>query len=318
MAFARLLRRAIAPAVLIGLVLAMVPDGLSAGETAETVLIRQALEKDRSGRRRGDVELIISAYDEDRFVAYDGNGVIDPLGWTVRHEDLEHCEAALEEDLRTKRYDIQRIVTFIDVWKDKAFATTFDSGLVVDRSTGTSLPHEEINLWTFRKEDDKWFVTAVLSNIADSTAGRYKGESTAIDGDLADFLADEAQDWRDGDAAGVAGHFDDEFIGYDAFHEVSPAKWWIVFGDADEFEGWLDERFALVEYDVQREVLHTSLGPAGQEAVAVTRDRVTARHAKGDAVHSDERLVVWTLSKRGGSWRVTNMLSKIRRPAAGT
>ncbi|MDA0335934.1 MAG: hypothetical protein O2782_12265, partial [bacterium] len=53
-------------------------------ETTETILIRQALEKDRSGRRRGDVELVLSAYDRDRVVIYDADGSSDGRGWSVR------------------------------------------------------------------------------------------------------------------------------------------------------------------------------------------------------------------------------------------
>ena len=304
--------------LLAALMLSLAPAPLSAAETVETVLIRQSLEKDRSGRRRGDVELVTSAYHEEGFSVFDGGGVIDPLGWKVAYESLEEYQTALGEDLRLKRYDIERTVTFINVWRDKAFAVTVDSGKVADRSTGATTPYAVTSLWTFRKENEEWFATALFSDVADSTRGRYQGDSGMVDADVAAFLTDEAKAWQDGDAAAVAGHFDKEFIFCDSYHEVNPAKWWVVFADAEELEEWLEERLALVSYDIDREVLHTSVGASRRTALAVTLDVVTGRYQKGDAVHSETRHVVWVLRKRGSGWRVTNLLSKINRPAAGS
>ena len=73
-------------------------------------------------------------------------------------------------------------------------------------------------------------------------------------------------------------------------------------------EKWLDKRLPYVQYDLDREVLHAALGPKGSEALAVTRETVAITHAKGPAKHSKDRYVLWTLSRRSGTWKVTNML----------
>ena len=286
-----------------------------AAETAETILIRQVLEKDRSGRRRGDIELTLSKYDEERFVHYAGGGLIDPLGWRVQHEDLASYSDALEKDLRTNRYDIQRGATLISVRLNKAFVTTVDSGRLIDRASGAVRPFAITRLWTFRKEEDEWLVTGLVDSLGDVAAGPYVG-STGVDEEVATVLKAEAEAWRDGSVGDVVTHYDDEYVGYDAYHTILPATWLITFNDADELEDWLDKRFSLTSYDVQREVLHVSKGATGVEAVAVTREKVAARYEKGTAVHSHEGFAFWTLSRRGGTWKVTNLVQKLLRPTS--
>ena len=285
-----------------------------AAETAETILIRMALEKDRSGRRRGDIELTVSQYDEERFVHYAGGGLIDPLGWRVRHEDLASYSEALESDLRVNRYDIQRSATLVSVRLDKAFVTTVDTGAVIDRVSGAERTLDVTRLWTFMKEDDKWLVTALVDSLGDLAAGPYVGDAGGVDEGIATVLKAEAEAWSSGSAGDVANHYDGEYVGYDAYYTTLPATWLITFNDADELEDWLGERFSLTTYDVQREVLHASTGAGGVEAVALTREKVTARYEGGTAVHSQEGSAFWTLSRRGGTWKVTNLVQKLQRP----
>jgi len=68
--------------LLVAALLLVLPTQTRAAETAETILIRAALGKDLSGRRRGDVELLVQAYDQDRFVVYDGGTSASAAGWT--------------------------------------------------------------------------------------------------------------------------------------------------------------------------------------------------------------------------------------------
>ena len=59
-----------------------------AGETPETILIRQMLSNDISGYRRGNAELALGGYGE-HFVSYLGHQNGDPRAWTVRHESRD-------------------------------------------------------------------------------------------------------------------------------------------------------------------------------------------------------------------------------------
>ncbi len=104
----------LAPVAALALVVPTIPP--AAAETAETVLIRQTLEKDRSGLRRGDAELVASAV-AGNFVHYDARGYMDPVGWTIPEGSVSSYAEALEADLAARRYDISRTVTlFQNVW----------------------------------------------------------------------------------------------------------------------------------------------------------------------------------------------------------
>ena len=70
----------------------------------------------------------------------------------------------------------------------------------------------------------------------------------------------------------------------------------------------------VVDYELEREILHSSVGPGGTEALAVAHERLTARHKLGTATHGTERFVLWTLSKHTGDWLVTSLHANIRRP----
>ena len=56
-----------------------------AAETAETMLIRQVLEKDRSGRRRGDIELTLSKYEIVIIIVVRETGRLPLFGKTVQY-----------------------------------------------------------------------------------------------------------------------------------------------------------------------------------------------------------------------------------------
>lgn len=277
-----------------------------AGETAETVLIRQALEKDRSGLRRGDAELVASALARN-FVQYDARGYMDPAGWTIPHEDLASYSRALEQDLEARRYDISRTVTFLHVYLEKAVVTTVDSGWVQERVSGERQPYARTCLWTFRKFDDEWLATGLVSDLGDTTAGPYDGSTGQVPEVIARALRDEATGWNDGSPGAVLDHFDEEFVAYDSYDSPNPAKLVIIFADAEEFDEWLEERLRLVDYDLERRVVGAAVSAGGNEAIAITDEMVSVAHKLGSATSSRQRRGVWTLSRRTGSWKVTNM-----------
>lgn len=293
-------RHLLPPLALLALALLLPPSPLRAAETAETILIRQALERDRSGRRRGDADLVMSAYDEDRFVHYDAGGSIDPRAWSVRHAARGDVETALEQELATKRFDIERAVLLINVWKDKAFVTTLDTGRVVDVATGARTAHTDQRLWTFRKRDEEWLATGVISALGDTAdapaAGRIADESVAA------AVRDIAGEWSGDSPSGVAGTLTEEAVLVDGYFSSNPAKWLIIFADREETEEWLDERFAAVDYTVQSTVLHAV--SRGDEAIAVSDETVRADYAAGDGSLEQQRRNIWLLTRSGGSWRV--------------
>lgn len=281
------------------LLLADVPA--QAADTAETILIRQSLEADRSGRRRGDVELIMSVYDEDRFVEYNGGASIDGKGWSVRQDSRDATEAALMAELKSRRYDIQRAIVFINVWKDKAFATTIDSGAVIDVASGTRSPFEESRLWMFQKKDEEWLATSVIAGLGDTTAGPATG--SLADKSVAAAVGDLASEWVAGSRSGIVGALSEDVVIVDSYHSSNPAKWLIVFSDREEVDEWLEDRLPLVNREIDRTVEHAV--SMGDEAIAVTRDRVRATYSVGGATVEEERVNVYLLSRAGGSWDVT-------------
>ena len=146
-------------------------------DAAATLLIHQALGKELSGRRRGNIELMASAYDENRFVVYDGGGRIDPVGWRVVHESASEYARALEEDLRASKYDIQRTYLLVNVLEGRAFVAAVDSGSAIDRASGAASQYWVNDLWFFEKRDEEWFATGFVHDIGDSTAGRFAGDA---------------------------------------------------------------------------------------------------------------------------------------------
>lgn len=283
--------------------LVLCPEMARAAETAETILIRTALSRDLTGRRRGNAELMAAAYSEDRFVVYDAASSSSALGWTPTFGDHSRYEADLGRQLAVNRYDVARAVVFIGVWKDKAFVTTIDSGRVIDRQTSTATPYYDRRLWTFTKEDEEWLATGFVSAYGDTITGA--ASAGIADEQIAKVLRDEAAAWNEGSPGGVAGFVDEEFVAVESQFSANPAAWLIIFADRDEYSEWLEERLDRVAYTVQREVLSVSVGADGQEAVAVTRDHVKAAHKAGDAVHEQPRLTYWLLRRQGGDWLIT-------------
>jgi ketosteroid isomerase-like protein len=283
-----------------------------AAETAETVLIRQTLDKDRVGRRRGDVDLIRSSYAEN-FVAYSGNGLADPVGWTVLHEDPDAHTEALAADLAAHRYDTVRTVLFLTVLENMAIGAVVDSGDVIDRSSQASRPFRDKSLWSFRKIEDRWLAQSMVQALGDSAAGPFSGPPSPSSPEIEQFLIDDAAAWNEGSHGAIAGSFDPDSRILDAAKKFDPAGWVMLFTGIPEYSDWLDSRMQVVDYELKREILHTSIGAGGIEALAVAHEKLTARHQLGAAVHSTERTVVWTLSKRTGSWLVTSLLLNSRR-----
>ncbi len=273
-----------------------------AGETPETILIRRALASDIAGHRRADTELALKAY-HPHFVAYQGHANGDPRAWTVLHENRDAFADQLAADLSAQRYEVARTVPFIAVRATHAIATSVDSGRVVDRQTSEAELVVVHRFWTFLKEEDDWLATAMVADLGDTllpAAG-----ATAND-EIAELLQSESQAWEAG--SGIPGFFDADFTGYDALGAFKPASYKIAFSGSEELEKWLDKRLPYVQYDLDRKVLHTAIGPAGDEALAVTREKVAVEHVKGPAKHHQERYVFWTLSRRSGSWKITNMV----------
>lgn len=273
-----------------------------AGETPETLLIRQALANDISGYRRADAELTLKAY-HPHFVAYQGHANGDPRAWTVLHENRDAFASQLAADLSAHRYEVTRSVPFIAVRASHAIATSVDSGRVVDRQTSQATSVVVHRFWTLLKEEDDWLATGMVAGLGDTL---LPAAGAAPNGEIAELLQRESQAWESG--SGILGFFDADFTGYDALGTFKPATYKIAFSGSEELEKWLDKRLPYVQYDLDRKVLHTAVGPAGDEALAVTREKVAVEHLKGPAKHHKERYVFWTLSRRTGSWKITNMV----------
>ena len=275
-------------------------------ETPETILIRAALDKDLRGRRRANVELMVKAYDEDRFVVYDGHASASASGWDPVFDDRDVYARQLASEVESHRYEIQRTVVVINVWKDKAFVTTTDSGFVVDRASSERVEYFERRLWTLAKLDEEWLVTGIVADYGDLTAGaRPSGIPNQEAQQVVELLMDEAGAWSDGSASGITGAADEAFVAVESKFSSNPAEWLIMFTDRDEYGEWLDKRLERVDYTITREVIHVSTGADGREAVAVSRDQVRAAPLAGDAVYEQERLNYWLLHKKGGDWVVS-------------
>ncbi len=111
-------------------------------------------------------------------------------------------------------------------------------------------------------------------------------------------LRKRPRSWRNGSAGSLSGFYDDRITVVDAYGLVTPASWIIVFSGEKVWKEWLDNRLELTTYDIERKVVHTSMGASGTEALAVAHEKVTVGHTLGDANHSADRHVMWTLSKQ--------------------
>jgi hypothetical protein len=278
-----------------------------ADETPETLLIRQALDNDKFGRRRGEVDLALSAF-APQVVVYAGQRSADPRAWQVLYEDRETFKGAVEQDLRANRYEIERQVPYIHVRGKKALATTLDSGQVVERAGGTTRPFRSECVWYFAKFEDKWLATGVVLEIGDELPAPAPGRGAE---QIAEVLREEEEGWERGSAGGLTGLYDEDFIIMDAGGLLRPEKWVLLLGVSEELEKWLDKRLQRTHYQLERQVVHTYLSPGGREALALTREQVAATYESGPAGHQLERWVLWTLSRRSGSWKITSALYRL-------
>jgi hypothetical protein len=284
-----------------------------ADETPETLLIRQALDNDKFGQRRGDAELVLSAFG-DEVVVYAGNGTADPRGWTVLHEEWPAYAAAVTADLQARRYDIERSVPLLQVRGLVALVATVDSGKVVDRVSGAAQPYRAKRLWSFTKQEDenKWLATAVFAEVGDSLSA--VPAAGGVDAGIAQVLQREAEGWREHDADAIAEVYGQGFVGYDGTRQFKPETWLIIFGNPEELKKWAEKRLRYTTYQVDRQVIYTTVGSGAREALALTLEQIATTYAKGPVRHDLARYVLWTLSQRSGSWKVTSMLCDLGLP----
>ena len=274
-----------------------------AGETPETLLIRQALANDISGYRRADTELALKAY-HPRFVAYEGHANGDPRAWTdparkprcVR-QPASGGSQRLNAMRSRARFPLSRCappMLLPPVWIPGAssIARPARPRRLSSIASGPSS----------RKRTTGWL--RAWSRIwATRSYPRRAHPPTARSPSCCSAKAKRGKP-----AAASLGFFDADFTGCEALGTFKPASYKIAFSGSEELEKWLDKRLPYVQYDLDRKVLHTAVGPAGDEALAVTREKVAVEHVKGPAKHHQERYVFWTLSRRSGSWKITNMI----------
>lgn len=292
-------------------VLFLLAAGTCPGETPETILIRSSLGNDLSGHRRADADLVLSAYYED-FAAYQGNGNNDPRAWSVLHEDLDSFTQALNADLQAHRYETERTLPFIHVLAKKAMVTSLDSGKVVDRQSGAVQNVRIRRFWILRKVEDEWLITGLVEDIGDSLLAFP--QTGAPSAEIVALLEREEEGWKEGNAGSIASIFDEEFIGYDGYDTNDPITWKIVFSDAEDLETWLDKRLQNTTYDLDRQVLYTTISPSNREALALSREKLSTQYENGDVTHSLDRYVLWTLSRQSGNWKITNVVYNIGLP----
>lgn len=276
-----------------------------AAETPETIRIRRTMANELSGYRRADADMVLSAYHEE-FTALHAHGNIDPRAWTVEFESITAYAEDLRTDLRTYRYDTYRTLPFIHVRDDYAMVTSLDSGLVVDRSTKAERQVKVRRFWTVRKQAEDWLITSVVDELGDSLVA-VGGPPGSPEPGIVQFLQAEAQAWEGGETGLANALYQEHLIGIDGYGNADPAKWKIVFAGNNEFGTFLDFRLNQTDYTVERNVVFTTLGPEGKEAVAVTREKISTAHARGDMVHEMERDVLWALTQRSGEWRIRHM-----------
>ena len=286
------------------------------GETPETILIRKVINAEKFGKRTGDAEIILSHYARD-MAAYEGHNTIDPRGWSVLHEGFPSFEQELQEDLRIHRYDTDRTVPFIlareEGTEKKAIVTTVDSGVVINRQTGETRPLRTERLWFFTKIEDDWKVTGYVQNLGDTTSIGVTRPSDSVE-EIAELLDREKEGWENGDSGSIVGFCDNVFTAYNGNDKILPASWKILFNDPEELKEWLDKRLRNARYKIDRQVVHTSLSEGGREALALTRESLSATYDVGPAAHELERYVLWMLSRRSGDWRITHLVYNIGLP----
>ena len=278
-----------------------------AADTPETLLIRQALNNDKFGMRRGieHLDVALSAV-APNFVVYAGNNTLDPRGWQILHEDREAYAQTLSAKLTENQYDIERAIPHILVLEKKAVATTLDSGFVINRTTGSREFVKSARLWTFMKFDEEWLATAYVADIGEDTSGPR--HPSIEDEEISVLLEEERQGWISGSASSIVAPLHETFTGLNGMSTHAPTSWASLFADPVSYEKWVSKRVRRTKYDIEREVVYVTVGPARKEALALTHDRISTGYEAGDAVHDLDRYALWTLSQRSGDWSVTNIV----------
>lgn len=280
-------------------------------ETPETILIRVTLGNELSGHRRADAELTLSAYHPD-LVVYTGNGNADPRAWTLQAEERTAFAQALKQDLAAHRYETERTLPLIGVRGTQAIVTSLDSGVVVDRANGLPRRGDVRRCWLLRKVENDWLITALVDDLGDSLLPTPS--SPVPDPEVVELLSREEQGWEAGNAGAVADLYAETLTGFDGLQTARPETWKFVISGAEEWRRWLGKRLANATYTLDRQVIHTLVGPGRRQALAVTRERVATRHRLGDKVHAGERNVLWLLTRQGRGWRIFGFCYNLRLP----
>ena len=158
--------------------------------------------------------------------------------------------------------------------------------------------------------EENWQAIALVSAIGDTTAGPFTGGNPTGAKEVVETLMNDAGGWSAGDAGAILGNLDEHFTAFDSYNKFGASAWLVVFENPKLYEEWLKRRFGLTDYEVDRKVVHVSL--EADEALAVTADNVSTSYRLGSAKHSRDRHVFWRLSKRGGSWKITDMVLNTR------
>lgn len=133
----------------ISIIILLLPISAQAGDTPDTILMRQVLGNDLSSYRRADKERILRGYATHYIEVHsDGTSAAD---WTIRHENRDEFNMALDARLRF-RTEAERLVLFVLARKEHGFATTVDSGRVVNRVDGSASPIHAKKLWFLNKK----------------------------------------------------------------------------------------------------------------------------------------------------------------------
>ena len=280
-----------------------------AGDTPETILIRQLLRSEMSAYRRGDADRALAGY-------ADGYGEMRADRshyWSIPVGDSDALAAA-NERLASVRMEAQRQVLHVLAREGYAFATTSDSGQVVQRESGRASPLDIHRLWFLRKIEDTWLVTAQIAGYRDSASiGESDGGShhDAIQA----TLQDEAQAMSARDNRAVVSLYDENFMGVDGRLVTTPATWKITFSGREEFDAWLSARFRFGSYSVERTVLHAATDASEQQAAALTVDDISYRHDGGSVPHRKRRYVAWLLRRSGTTWHITHAILDFGKPS---
>ena len=149
-----------------------------------------------------------------------------------------------------------------------------------------------------------------MQNLGHSTTVGITRESEVVP-ELTELLKAEEESWEQGSTGAIAGLYVEKLAAYNSGNKVEPQSWKIIFGHREDWESWLTKRLRHAMYEIDRNVVYTTVGADGQEAIAVTRETVTTKYDKGPAIHSLDRYVLWLASRKSGSWRISQVFFDI-------